>query len=140
MGAALEKLGISGVWGVRPAWPRVMSYPALTEKPVVGGPMGGAERTGPSGGPADGGVKGAPGPAYGPLRPRGDDTEPRERGGGGSVEGTGLENPPGENAEMLEGTGLVNPPGANAGMLVGLEMVGGPETPEHKKRHAQIHA
>lgn len=33
---------MSGVWGVRPACPRVMSYPALMLKPVVGGGMEGA--------------------------------------------------------------------------------------------------
>lgn len=50
MGAGLEKLGIRGVCGVRPACPFVMSYPALMEKPVVGGPMGGGDITGPEGG------------------------------------------------------------------------------------------
>ncbi len=72
---------------MRPAWPRVMSYPALTEKPVVGGPMSGAERMGPP---------------YGPLR---------ERGGAGdcmevkATAGTGLEKPPGANAETPGGLG-----------------------------------
>lgn len=87
-----------------------------------------------SGGPADGEVNGALGPPYGPLRPRGDDIELRERGGtddwiGGSVEfkatgGTGLEKPPGAKAEMLEGLGMAR----------------GPETPEHKKSDGQLHA
>lgn len=102
--------------------------------------MGGAERTGPrgaavlSGGPADGEVNGALGPPYGPLRPRGDDIEPRERGGtddwiGGSME-----------VKATGGTGLEKPPGAKAEMLEGLGMVRGPETPEHKKSDGQMHA
>ena len=71
MGDGFEKVGISGVWGVRPPWPRVMSYPALMEKVDVGGPTGGADRTaaaaggGPLGGPRDGtegGERGAKGP------------------------------------------------------------------------------
>lgn len=100
-----------------------MSYPPLTEKPVVGGPIGGAERTGPrggpvlSGGPAAGEANEALGMPYGPLRPSGDDIELRGRGGtedcmGGSVEvkateGTGLEKSPGVKAEMPEGLGTV---------------------------------
>lgn len=36
-------MGISGVWGVRPAWPLVMSWPALTEKADMGGPAGGLD-------------------------------------------------------------------------------------------------
>ena len=43
MGVGLENVGISGVCGVRPAWPRVMSYPALMEKLDMGGPTGGAK-------------------------------------------------------------------------------------------------
>jgi hypothetical protein len=72
MGDGFEKVGINGVWGVRPPWPRVMSYPALMEKVDVGGPTGGADRTaaavaggGPLGGPRDGtegGERGAKGP------------------------------------------------------------------------------
>ena len=71
MGDGLEKVGISGVWGVRPPWPRVMSYPALMEKVDVGGPTGGADRTVPEegggmlGGPrdgAEGGERGVKGP------------------------------------------------------------------------------
>lgn len=41
---------MSGVCGVRPACPRVMSYPEATLNPVVGGPMGGGASTGPRGG------------------------------------------------------------------------------------------
>lgn len=40
-GTGLEKVGISGVCGVRPAWPLVMSCPAPTEKVDMGGPAGG---------------------------------------------------------------------------------------------------
>lgn len=46
MAEELEKVGISGVCGARPAWPLVMSYPALIEKPDIGGPTGGAVRSG----------------------------------------------------------------------------------------------
>ncbi len=70
---------------MRPAWPRVMSYPALTEKPVVGGPMGGAERTGP-------------------LRDRGGAGDCMEVKG---TAGTALEKPPGANAETPGGLGRV---------------------------------
>lgn len=60
MGVGLEKVGIRGVCGVRPAWPRVMSYPALIEKLDLGGPTGGADMTGPEGlmGEARGGIEG----------------------------------------------------------------------------------
>lgn len=50
-GVGLENVGISGVCGVRPAWPRVMSYPALMEKLATGGPTGGATMAGTDGGP-----------------------------------------------------------------------------------------
>lgn len=46
---------MSGVWGVRPAWPLVMSCPAPTEKLDTGGPEGGAATLGAEGG---GGVTG----------------------------------------------------------------------------------
>lgn len=36
-------MGISGVCGVRPAWPLVMSCPAPTEKVDMGGPAGGED-------------------------------------------------------------------------------------------------
>lgn len=54
-GTGLEKVGIRGVCGVRPAWPLVMSCPALTEKVDMGGPAGGDDILGTEGG---GGVMG----------------------------------------------------------------------------------
>lgn len=50
LGTGLENVGISGVWGVRPAWPLVMSCPALTEKVDMGGPAGGLDIMGTEGG------------------------------------------------------------------------------------------
>lgn len=46
MAVGLENVGISGVCGVRPAWPLVMSYPALIEKFDTRGPEGGANMPG----------------------------------------------------------------------------------------------
>lgn len=43
-------MGISGVCGVRPAWPLVMSCPAPTEKVDMGGPAGGQDILGTEGG------------------------------------------------------------------------------------------
>lgn len=119
-----------------------MSYPVFTEKPVVGGPMGGAERTEPGmvdemgGGTADGEANGAIGLPYG-----GDDTEPKIGGGaddsmGGRVEvkatgGRGLEKLPGEKLEtpagVGRGRGLVIPAGSDGGLMVDVGGGGGVE-------------
>lgn len=50
MAEGLENVGINGVCGALPAWPLVISYPALIENPVMGGPTGGGVK------PAAGGI------------------------------------------------------------------------------------
>lgn len=52
MADGLEKVGMRGVCGALPACPLVMSYPALIENPVVGGPTGGAVKPGTGAGEA----------------------------------------------------------------------------------------
>lgn len=48
-GTGLANVGMSGVWGVRPAWPLVMSCPALTGKVDMGGAAGGLDIIGTDG-------------------------------------------------------------------------------------------
>lgn len=109
----------------------MMSYPALTEKPTVGG----ADRAGPDGaaalsnGTADGAANGAMGLLYGALVPGGDDTEPKEKGGAEECMGGKVE------VKATGGRGLEKTPGAKLETPAGLGCVSGLEIPEHKKNH-----
>lgn len=118
IGGALEKLGMSGVWGVRPACPLVMSYPALMLKPVVGGakngPDGGGAVAPMGGGGPEVGEKGIMGLVYGTPMAGGGMGEAVDMNGGPSEGwiggrevvapfggiGVGVEKPSGAKEEM----------------------------------------
>lgn len=119
---------MSGVCGVRPAWPLVMSCPALTEKVDKGGPAGGEDILGAEGG----------GGAMGETK---EDAAGQLDGGkagrlvkGASVDAGGNWEGAPRWPRKAEGAETGGTPGDTEGLWTGTGAVIGLDTPE-KQRH-----